>query len=527
MLIGFRSWWAFVLLVLATALCAVTGSELARAIGPDALAGWNAVLAANFCFTGITIFLCDRLASTWAIPSDEFNRPLETFTLAVGVLAPLGAHGVSFALSPRESENVSIVAAYLIRRFPETGHDHYLQIIIATGIAALLVAVVAILLSNELDEWMGRILAIALEFFALLLLLASSLLLLPWVSVEPSSLESVSEFGGFIIAQFFWLGVIALSATVAIAILRTLPTLFRAARAAAIPTLHILGWVIAAAVATLLAFAVLSGALDALSRAAPMIGRPAAVVIRVTEVASDAAWAAASFGFLAVATIGVALGLFAVALWIIRAIPALRPPRVSAKQLAGAALALIIFLGVVQCARLFGSGNRSAEDVVPAHAVVTFAMTDVACTNATWMIRQPNRITAPVERCFPLGEADFIIAIGDATPVGRPSDEEQRGFNRAASLANVIAARYPELRGRIYALNAGITTAENSGEFEANEVRAIIGNATATVEDSEFLPQLRAHLAATWIGPHTLCDLYRLEGERLLQVENITCKASP
>lgn len=213
--------------------------------------------------------------------------------------------------------------------------------------------------------------------------------------------------------------------------------------------------------------------------------------------------------------------------WAVTKLPRLQLPlRPSAKKLAFGVLAVIIAFGIFRATHLFGSAEES--DGTPVVGTVAFSTTDVACTNATWMIRQPNRITAPVERCFPLGDADFIIAIGDATPVGSHRDEEQRGRDRAESLARAIAARYPELRERIYALNAGVTTSANSGEFEANQVRAIIGNVSVgTVTDAEFVRQLRAHLASTWLGPHSLCNLYRLDvGARLNQIPDVTCKAS-
>lgn len=296
MLVGIKSWWAFVLLLLATALCVVTGTELAHTIGQGAVAGWYSILAANFVFTLLAIFLCGWLARTWALREDEFNRPLETLTLAVGVLGPLGAQGVSFSLSPTQSENVSIVAAYLIRKFPESGHDYYLQVIVATLFMALAVAVIAILISNDMDELVGRWLALVLEFLALLLLLASSLLLLPWVSVEPSSLRSVSEFGGFIVGQFLFLFFIAACVTLTIAILRTLPNAIRAAQAAAIPTLYTIGLIVAGAIAASFVFVMLSAVFGLIAKVAPFVGVASAVLIRTSEAAAGATWAAVSLG---------------------------------------------------------------------------------------------------------------------------------------------------------------------------------------------------------------------------------------
>jgi hypothetical protein len=516
------------LLLVTTAVAAVAGGGLAVTLGPNAALGWFAVLLTSFAFSVVAILLSEALGSAASFPSTDFNRSLETLTLTAGVLAPLATHFVSYWLAPHQSENISIVAAYFARKDAGGGHGDYLNVVAWTCAVSFTVAVVAVILARAGDDLWAAVARLINEGVAFLVLFASSLLLLPWVPAEQSSASSASALGELIANQIVFITLIATLLAGLVTIVRSFPAALRAARGAALSLADIALQIVAGLVASVVVLALIVGLLWFLASAVPFVGSASRSMFHAGATAVTAVRPVMFLALSALAQLVALICLGVTVAWLAKR--AIRM-QVSKAQLR---LGLTIAAVALAAAVLFAIWRMlSVPSLPPPSPQITFRESDVACLEASWMMRETNRATMPVEKCFPIDDQDarFVVAIGDATRGRRPATEEARALRRAQTLAEALEARYPALSGRFFALNVGVTS-QSANRFEANRMRAIVATVNpqgGSIDEAKFLTALRTYLSTRGIGPHTVCRLYRLNsanavGARFTEIENVACK---
>lgn len=447
---------------------------------------WFLVLAADF----LLVTFCTLLARAAA---DEVNKEagIEALGIGIGTVAPLGTHGLQFALQVLSGRthagSDSVVGAAIHGYWPAQADAIYLVVL---SLACVLCAVVAAIAALHARRAQQHTVSLGV---GILLLLGSTLFLLPWFGVAAPNLPPPSP----------------LNALIALAVITTLlwgsnvllRSLFVAVRLAGQAAAALLQVGFAAAIVAAAVFAVYGVVLSFTH-----IARPLFDMLRLA--ASALAWFVGVLLLLGVVVVTarlVASFVGDVAARFTRLSPRMRFLAVSVCTLLGV---MILFVSE--------RGSPPPPPPPPPPPVrVVFEEAPLACAGFRWEYGETNRISAPAANCLVYSDADILVAVGSATPQGGPDTEPQRALQRGRALANAIISHLDTARKnpRVVVLNRGMETPPVVDDAHLGPHLAVLAGSVAPrgaqVDDAILQRDLAEYLRGHVDGSrYSHCDLY-------------------
>lgn len=460
---------------------------LNEVIGASQAQGWLAVAAASAVF--------------WAAECAFARRDLEnrSFVLSFATFAPVGVSAVAFWVSSGEAPKAatqSFLGALLSTLLGTHADPIYLLILLVLFGSSVLVAALSVFSAPARARH---------SIPATLLFLASWLLVLPWVRVEPLPLTSAQLAFEAIVQLTFYIAVLTVCLIFLERAIEPLATGLRSAATIGTALLEFSLGVLFGVVA-----AVAAAALFTLGMGAALWATVAALAA-TTVMALFRAWGMGEALWAIVAALAAATVMTLFRAW---------------KVILGLLVAAVLLtLMLTRCS----SGTENEVETKEPHdgstARIEFYPVHPGC-RVNWVEGSSSALAGETSRCLVEGGSDeILIVIGDATDSGTASHNEQlsraRGFALAASL------RAQEFVGRLYVLDLGIRrtgAAVRSGEAHEPLILRLAGE--RSVSEADVVASLRRTVNEDpQLSDHTVCDLYRIEATATL-VQGFSC-ASP
>ena len=493
-MISERVFYAGLALLLAGAFAAPVGAMLTGIGLTGTLWAWIAILVFDLFLAFVAVLLAEYAAGS--SKHEDINARVEIAALAFGTVSPLGTHVLWVLLQSGDAHldvsDASIIGALMAAVFPEGAVSAYFGLLVFWAVLSTLLA-----FATAHDTRTRRTDGGGWAYFAsLLLLIGASLFLVPWVSATAVPRQEL-----FDIAQRQASVVLLLWILYALVIyrVRIAAVTIRAATAGVNVARQIAIGLAAALLIAAIAFALLWLVL----LFAGLVGRLATLARIIADTLLLLTFAAA---VIASIVVGVK--------WIVRTIQStkIKPPKLPLWALISSVVVLaaspLLMLG--EAAR--SEGEHESDE--PA-SFVSFEAQSIACADMRWEYGETDQVTAPVESCGAYSQADFIVAIGSATPRGGPDTEHPRALERGSALARVIASQTlaRQRHARVFVLNRGIETSPAiDSDRDAPRVALIVGTVTpagASVDSAAVARDLAAYLREHPDGSrYSLCDLH-------------------
>lgn len=461
----------------------VSGMVATALLGPSP--AWFLVLGADF----ILVTFCTLLAR---MAADNKNKEasIEALGIGIGTVAQLGTHALQFFLQvlagQTDAGTDSVVGATIQARWPLHADAIYLVVLIIACVFCAAVAAVGAIYARQSQQhaWSLGV--------AILLLVASTLFLLPWLGITPHR-QSASPLNALaalaVITALLWGSNLLLR------------SLLVAAHLAGQATWAVLQVAFGAAIVGVVILALYSIVSFFVHVAGPLFD-----MFRV--LATALAWFVGAAVLLAV----VVMLTRAIAGLLGRAIERVARMSPRSRMLALAACAV---LGI---GTLFFAGRDGSRPPPPPPPVrVVFEEVPIACAGFRWEYGETHRISAPAANCLVYAEADILVAVGSATPPGGPDTEPERALQRGRALSDAIVSHLDTERRnpRVLVLNRGIETPPVADDIRLGPHLAVLaGTVTprgAQLDDAILQRDLSGYLRGQESGSsYSHCDLYAL-----------------
>lgn len=446
---------------------------------------WFLVLGADF----LLVTFCTLLARIAADKKDR-EASIESLGIGIGTVAPLGTHGLQFALQvlgdQAHAASDSVVGAAIHGHWPAQADAIYLVVLSVTSVLCAVVAAIAALHARQSQQHATSL------GISILLLVGSTLFLLPWFGTAapnsaPPSLSS-ALVALAVIATLLWGSNLLLRSLLAAVRLagRAAATLLQVAFGAAI-----VGAAVLVFYGVVLSLIHVAGPLvDMLRLAASALAWFVGVLLLLGVVVVTAGWVAGILRY--------AAGRFA------RLSRRSRFLAVSACAVVGVMILLVS-----------GRGGAPSPPPLPAPARVVFEEAPLACAGFRWEYGETDRISAAAANCLVYSDASILVAVGSATPQGGPDTEPERALQRGRALANAIVSHLDTARRnpRVMVLNRGMETPPVADDARIGPHLAVLAGTVAPrgaqVDDVILQRDLGDYLRGHADGSrYSHCDLY-------------------
>lgn len=489
-MIGDKVFYAALPLFLVGVIVALVGVTLSDLGLQGTIWGWLALLVFDLLLALFAVFLSDYAADS---RESEADPRVETAALAFGTLGPLGTHALWVVLRSGDAgldvSDASIVGAVMHAAFPERAVHAYFAILITWSLLSFLLAFASAYdARNRRSDGGG-----SAYFFSLLLLVGGSLFLVPWLNGAALPRHELVEIAG---RQASFVVLLSLAYAFVIHRVRIAKAAVRAAeQGAKIVRLVALG------IAAALAVALIVCGLIWLALWLAGLAGPLFAALRL----------GADILLIAMLAAVVLFGLIAGVRWVATRVGSLRAP----PRWVWIGAILLLALLPVLLTRGGGVADSGGEESSSTAASISIQAVDIACSGFHWQYGETDRITAPVGNCGVYDKADFLIAVGSATPRGGPSTEHPRALQRGWTLAGVIAAQAArrDRRARVFVLSRGIETSPLEGsDGEGPSIALLTGTTVpggSNVDDTTLARDLARYIREHPDGmQHSLCELY-------------------
>lgn len=493
-MISERVFYAGLALLFAGAVAAPVGAMLADIGLTGTLWAWVAVLVFDLLLAFVAVMLAEYAAGS--SKHEDINARVEIAALAFGTISPLGSHALWVLLQSGDAHldvsDASLVGALMTAMFAEDAVSAYFSLLAFWALLSTLLA-----FATAYDTRTRRTDGGGWAYFAsLLLLIAASLFLVPWVSATAVPRQELFDIA---LRQASVVLLLWLLYALVINRVRIAAVTIRAASAG----VNVVRQIAVGIAAVLLIAAIAFGLLWVALLFAGVAGR----LTTLARVLADTL-------LLLTLAAAVIASVIVGAKWIVRII---QSTQINLPKLPlWALISIVVILAAIPLImRSEPTTNvREAESNQPA-GVVSFQVESIACADLRWEYGESDQVTAPVESCGAYSQADFIVAIGSATPRGGPVTEHSRALERGSALARVIATETTTTQRnvRVFVLNRGIeTTPPVDGNRDAPRLALIVGTVTppgASVDDTAVARDLAAYLRENPGGSrYSLCDLH-------------------
>lgn len=493
-MISERVFYAGLALLFAGAVATPVAAMLVDIGLTGTLWAWVAVLLFDLLLAFVAVMLAEYAAGSSS--HEDINARVEIAALAFGTIAPLGSHALWVLLQSGDAHldlsDASIVGAMMVAMFAEGAVSAYFSLLAFWALLSTLVA-----FATAHDTRTRRSDRGGWAYFAsLLLLIAASLFLVPWVSATAVPRQELFDIA---LRQASVVLLLSLLYAFVINRVRIAAATIRAASAG----LNVVRQIAIGIAAVLLIAAMALGLLWVTLLFAGVVGRIATLARVLTDIMVLLTLGAAVIGSVIVG-----------ARWIVRAI---QSTQINLPKLPlWALISIVVILAAIPLImRSEPTTNiREAESDQPA-GTASFQVESIACADMRWEYGESDQVTAPVENCGAYSQADLIVAIGSATPRGGPATEHSRALERGSALARVIAAEITTTQRnvRVFVLNRGIETSPAvDSNRDAPRLALIVGTLTprgASLDDTTVARDLAAYLREDPSGSrYSLCDLH-------------------